>query len=188
MRVIAGSLASRRLHAVPGNATRPTSDRVKEALFSILGDVSDARVLDLYAGTGSLGIEALSRGAAHVVFVERSAVARKTLELNRKTLAIEDRSVVIGTAASQASPRLRGFAPFDLVLCDPPYADVDAALEILEALVEHFSVGARIILEHARTSTPASAIFALEARRTYGDTALSFFLVGNTATAGDERR
>jgi 16S rRNA (guanine966-N2)-methyltransferase len=188
MRVIAGSLASRRLHAVAGNATRPTSDRVKEALFSILGDVHDARVLDLYAGTGSLGIEALSRGAAHAVFVERSAVARKTLELNQKTLAIGDRSVVIGGAVAQVGPRLRPHAPFDLVLCDPPYADAVPALAIVEGLVEHFSVGARIVLEHAKTAAPDARLFHLEERRIYGDTALSFFVVRDELTARAEPR
>lgn len=176
MRVVAGTLASRRLHAVPGNATRPTSDRVKEALFSILGDVSDARVLDLYAGTGSLGIEALSRGAARAAFVERGPAARKILALNLHELALEDRTVVVGTGAAQARGRLVPHGPFDLVFCDPPYADVDDAMTAIDLLVELLAPGARVVVEHAKKDAPASGKVALVERRIYGDTGLSFFV------------
>ncbi|HVY44643.1 MAG TPA: 16S rRNA (guanine(966)-N(2))-methyltransferase RsmD, partial [Minicystis sp.] len=126
MRVIAGALGGRRLVAPPGRATRPTSDRVREAVFSALGDVEGAVVLDLFAGTGALGIEALSRGAAHATFVENARASLAALRENLAALGLGATSSVIAQPAARAVASLAG-APgpaFDLVLVDPPYAAI----------------------------------------------------------------
>ena len=133
MRVIAGSAKGRTLAAPRGGATRPATDRIRETLFAILEPVlKDARVLDLFAGAGTLGIEALSRGAAHATFVERSAVALKTLRKNIAATGFGDHAQVIGA-------NVLGFleqsiaGPFDVVFLDPPFADV----ALLEATLAH---------------------------------------------------
>lgn len=121
MRIIAGEFGSRRLVVPSGDAVRPTSDRAREALFAALGDVSDARVLDLFAGSGALGLEALSRGADHAVFCERSPRALAALEANIATLGVEGRCTVVRGDALRRLDVL-GDA-FDVILLDPPYAD-----------------------------------------------------------------
>ena len=129
MRITGGQLRSRALKAPKGTSTRPTSDRVREALFSILGDECDgARVLDLYAGTGALGLEAISRGAVFAVFVERSKEALLALNANVRALGLENATRVVALPLERAA-RLLLAAPaderFDLVFADPPYADVN---------------------------------------------------------------
>jgi 16S rRNA (guanine966-N2)-methyltransferase len=133
VRVIAGSAKGRSLDAPRGGATRPATDRIRETLFAILEPVlEDARVLDLFAGAGTLGIEALSRGAAHATFVERSPEALKTLQKNIKVTELD------GLAEVNAANVL-GFleqsivGPYDVVFCDPPFADV----ALLEATLAH---------------------------------------------------
>jgi 16S rRNA (guanine(966)-N(2))-methyltransferase RsmD len=125
MRVIAGSAKGRRLDAPRGRAVRPTADRVKEALFSILGsrcDLGGAAVLDLFAGSGALGIEALSRGAAAVTFVEQDPGARRALTANLARCDLAQRGRIYGQSATAALARLAGEAArFDGVLMDPPY-------------------------------------------------------------------
>jgi 16S rRNA (guanine966-N2)-methyltransferase len=119
VRVVAGELRGRRIEAPPGNDTRPTTDKVREAVFNALGSldlVRDARVADLFAGSGALGIEALSRGAAHCTFVERDRSALRVLRDNLEHLGVADRArVVPGDAIATAG------GDFDLVLADPPY-------------------------------------------------------------------
>jgi 16S rRNA (guanine966-N2)-methyltransferase len=119
VRVVAGELRGRRIEAPPGNDTRPTTDKVREAVFNALGSldlVRDARVADLFAGSGALGIEALSRGAAHCTFVERDRSALRVLRDNLDHLGVADRArVVAGDAIATAG------GDFDLVLADPPY-------------------------------------------------------------------
>src|SRR5580704_10651585 len=105
MRVIAGTLGGRRLRAPAGRATRPTSDRVREALFSMLGEIDGARVLDLFAGSGALGIEALSRGAAHAVFVERDAGAAAVLRENLRALGVGPEQAELRRADARAALR-----------------------------------------------------------------------------------
>jgi len=120
MRVVAGELRGRRIEAPPGTDTRPTTDKVREATFNALGSldlVRDALVVDLYAGSGALGIEALSRGAAHCTFVERDRTALRTLRANIEALGLQDRAKV---AAGDALVLGRGPVA-DLVLADPPY-------------------------------------------------------------------
>ena len=123
MRIIAGQFRGRQLQAPPGSATRPTGDRVREALFSMLvsrlGSFEDLRVADLYAGSGALGLEALSRGAAEAVFVETDPKAQAAISALAAKLRVRDQVRVLGGSAL-ALPRSE---PFDLILADPPYAN-----------------------------------------------------------------
>jgi 16S rRNA (guanine966-N2)-methyltransferase len=174
MRVIAGRLGGRRLVAPRGLATRPTSDRVREALFSVLGDLSGAVVLDLYAGTGALGIEALSRGAARATFVESARPALSALRDNLAALDLQGCTEVVSQPVSRAAAGLSG--PFDLVFADPPYAAVDEVPAAIAAMGTALTPAARVVVEHAARS-PAPAICGLSARptRTYGDTAVTVY-------------
>ena len=178
MRVIAGRLGGRTLKAPAGDATRPTGARVKEAVFSILGDVSELRVLDLYAGSGALGIEALSRGAAFTVFVESGRAAQASLRENLTKLGLVAESCLLPLRVEAATLPLRKHGPYQLVLCDPPWRDVNAARRELETLAGAglFAPGARIVLEHGALDPPAataepSRLVAIDERR-WGDTAV----------------
>lgn len=182
MRVTGGELRSRRLVAPKSDATRPTQDRVREALFSILGsrgvfDEGPARVLDLYAGTGALAIEALSRGAGHAVLVEKGRDALRAINDNVKDLGLATRTTVLGMPCEKAlatPARLGG--PFDLVLVDPPYADMAAVLRLLVAVVPLLSPEGLLVLEHG-TGTKLAEVegLNLEDSRVYGDTTLALF-------------
>src|SRR5262249_21730338 len=138
MRVIAGRFGGRRLRAPRGTVTRPTSDRVREALFAMLTDVDGASVLDLFAGTGALGIEALSRGAATAVFVERDPGAVRALRANLSALALDPTTAVVRSADALAALRsAKGRQEtYDLVFIDPPYARARAWGPELSALVQ----------------------------------------------------
>jgi 16S rRNA (guanine966-N2)-methyltransferase len=149
--------------------TRPTADRVREALFSMLSDVAGARVLDLYAGSGALGIEALSRGAASAVFVERDPRAAAVIERNLQSLGLEQ------TVLRKDVLRFLGGAegPFDLVLCDPPYDSVPRiAGPLAERLPALLAEGARTVTESDKRR-PLELPFPLLAERTYGDTRIA---------------
>jgi 16S rRNA (guanine966-N2)-methyltransferase len=191
VRVIAGQLRGRAISAPPGDGTRPTGARVKEALFSILGDVSGARVLDLYAGSGALGIEALSRGASAAVFVEAARPALACLRDNLTKLGLDDVATTLPLRVENAGVQLGRHAPFELVLCDPPWRDVKAARARLEALANAglFAAGARIVLEHAAKDPPApeatSRLRVCDERR-WGDTAVTLFEL-NTGTLFETR-
>jgi 16S rRNA (guanine966-N2)-methyltransferase len=175
VRVIAGSLGGRRLKAPPGRTTRPTSDRVKEALFAMLGDVEGERVMDLFAGSGALGIEALSRGAARAVFVERDARAVRVLRENLALLGLEgERSEIRRAEAIAALRKTREREEtYDLLLIDPPY---QLAGEMREALAEIvpplLSSGARVAIESDRRE-PLEIGLEVERRRRYGDTCIT---------------
>jgi 16S rRNA (guanine966-N2)-methyltransferase len=122
LRVVGGRLGGRRLRAVAGAGTRPTSDRVREALFGMLGErVEGARVLDLFAGTGALGIEAMSRGAGSAVLVEQAAPAVAVIRANLEALDLDD-TVKVRRTRVETYLRTQRDGPFDLVLLDPPYA------------------------------------------------------------------
>lgn len=142
MRVVAGTARGRRLAAPPGAATRPTSDRVREAIFDMLGSleaagaarVAGGRVVDLFAGSGALGIEALSRGAAHATFVERDRHAAAVIEANLAATGLGPASVVRrDVTAFLRSAATEPAAPFDVAFCDPPYG-YDGWEELLTAL------------------------------------------------------
>jgi 16S rRNA (guanine966-N2)-methyltransferase len=169
VRVVAGRYGGRRLSAPRGTRTRPTADRVREALFSMLGDVDGARVLDLYAGSGALGIEALSRGAGSAVFVERDPRAVAAIERNLAAVGVE------ATVARQDALRFLGRAEghFDLVFCDPPYDSASRlAGPLAERLSELTSEGARIVTESDKRN-PLELPFPLLTERTYGDTRIA---------------
>jgi 16S rRNA (guanine966-N2)-methyltransferase len=169
VRVVAGEFGGRRLQAPRGRATRPTADRVREALFSMLGDVGGARVLDLYAGSGALGIEALSRGAASAVFVDSEAQAANAIRRNLDTVGA--RGEVRRQDALRFLAAARG--PFELVFCDPPYdSDPSPAAALAERLPAVTSQDARIVTESDKRR-PLELPFPLLRERTYGDTRIA---------------
>jgi 16S rRNA (guanine966-N2)-methyltransferase len=169
VRVVAGEFRGRRLAAPRGARTRPTADRVREALFSMLGDVSGARVLDLYAGSGALGIEALSRGAGSAVFVERDARAVAVIERNLASLGLEQQ--VVRQDAVRFLARAQGM--FDLVFCDPPYDSASRlAGQLAERLPAMTSADARIVTESDKRS-PLELPLPLLTERNYGDTRIA---------------
>jgi 16S rRNA (guanine966-N2)-methyltransferase len=185
MRVIAGTARGRPLVAPRGTATRPISDRVKETLFAILADrVLDARVLDLYAGSGAVGIEALSRGAAHCDFVEHDRRALAAIRQNLERAGVGDRGSVHGQSvlAFLAAPRE---GRLDLAIVDPPYAE-RAILAPLERLVTRLTPGAVVVVKHHwRTPIPIPrGLTALRERR-FGETTLTF-LVADRADGEEE--
>jgi 16S rRNA (guanine966-N2)-methyltransferase len=169
VRVVAGEFKGRRLHAPRGTRTRPTADRVREALFSMLGDVSGARVLDLYAGSGALGIEALSRGAESAVFVERDRGALAALERNLEAIGASGEVRRQDVARFLARPE----GTFDLVFCDPPY-DVApaAAVALTDALPALLRDDARLVTESDKRN-PLVLPLPLLVQRTYGDTRIA---------------
>lgn len=169
MRVVAGRFKGRRLAAPRGTRTRPTADRVREALFSMLGDVGGARVLDLYAGSGALGIEALSRGAVSAVFVERDPRAVAAIERNVEPLGVE--ATVARADALRWLDRAEG--RFDLVFCDPPY-DVASRLAgpLAERLAAVIADDARIVTESDKRN-PLELPFPLLTERSYGHTRIA---------------
>ncbi len=183
MRITGGRFRSRVLRAPKGRATRPTTDRVREALFGILasaGMVEKARVLDLYAGTGALGLEALSRGAARAMLVESSREAIAALRANVAALGLERCAELVAGGVERVGGQIARAGPFDLVLADPPWSMVDGGDVgiALSGLVQSATVASNawVVLEHsARTTSPdVHGLVCLEMRR-YGDTALTFY-------------
>jgi 16S rRNA (guanine966-N2)-methyltransferase len=180
MRVTAGAERGRKLRAPRGATTRPTGAKVREAIFNILGPLPPNPVLDLFAGTGALGIEALSRGASRATFVERDPRALSALHRNLRAFDLAGRARVIDSNVEVA---LHGLSEerderFAWVFVDPPYAagEVESVLALLSggALLD---TGAVVIVEHDRHNIPAERVGVLEMvdRRFYGDTGLSFY-------------
>ena len=182
VRIVGGALRGRRLD-VPDRDVRPTSERAREAIFDILGPrlVSGARVLDLYAGTGALGIEALSRGAASADFVERSPEIARRLERNLRALGLEEaeaRVHLADLASGELPARLRG--TWRLVFLDPPY-DGDEGRRWVEALARPSRLDPAGILVYERrkgAELPSPAGLALATERTYGEATVAFYRVG----------
>jgi len=174
MRVIAGRLGGRRLKAPRGRVTRPTSDRVREGLFAMLGDVQAASVLDLFAGSGALGVEALSRGAARVVFVERDAGSVRALRDNLAALAIEPIAAEVRRAdalRALRSARTRE-ETYDLIFIDPPYGQAHKlGPELSLVLPSLLSPAARVVVESDRRA-PLELQMEVEQDRRYGDTSI----------------
>ena len=176
IRITGGIYASRLIKVPPGLGVRPTADRVKEALFSILGpSLQGARVADLFAGSGALGLDALSRGAADCLFVEKNP---RTMAVLKSNIAALDLGEFCRTMQADAviAERLMPEAPFDLILADPPYERgfVQKTVELAAAGV--LAKGGTLVLEHAPKETPG-AVGGLEPykHRKYGQTELSFF-------------
>jgi 16S rRNA (guanine966-N2)-methyltransferase len=176
VRVIAGTHRGRTIEAPPGKTTRPTADRVRTALFDLLGTTPrDARVLDLFAGTGALGIEALSRGAAFAVFVETDGAALKALRMNLERLGLETRARVV--AGSASFRQVDEFGPYDLALLDPPYGTQFAAEILSEAAPRMTAGGVLAVEEDAKTpEASAPAGFALWKTRRYGRTRITLWV------------
>lgn len=147
MRVIAGTARSLKLETVPSMKTRPTTDRIKETLFNMLSpDIPGARFLDLFSGSGAIGIEALSRGAACAVFVEQDRDAVRIIEQNLKFTKLADRAIVIADSVNTAIGRLAvSEAPFDLIFMDPPY-DRDLEKQALRLLHDTALIGPETLL------------------------------------------
>jgi 16S rRNA (guanine966-N2)-methyltransferase len=182
VRIVAGEFRGRTLKSPTWEGLRPTSDRLRETLFNVLGpSVRGARVLDGYAGSGAIGIEALSRGAAHVTFVERDPRAVKLIETNLAALgAGASKPVIIRAGFAEAAAELRhaqsGTEAFDLIILDPPYAP-DAAADALDAAGALAGPATRVIVEHAARHAAPDARAGLTRTRTLaaGDSALSFY-------------
>jgi 16S rRNA (guanine966-N2)-methyltransferase len=175
VRVIAGAARGRPLTAPKGARTRPTADRVKEAWFSSLQPrLPGAHVLDLYAGSGGLGLEALSRGAVSVTFVERDRAALAALRTNIEAVGLPGAHVVERDVTSALTAGLDE-GPFDVVVADPPYVVTGAQLgDVLDVLVAQLAAGAVVVIERARRGDPPRWPVAFEAAdpRRYGDTVL----------------
>jgi 16S rRNA (guanine966-N2)-methyltransferase len=179
MRVISGTLKGRRLIAPAGMATRPTADRIKESMFNILtGSVQTKRVLDLFAGTGALGVEALSRGAASAVFVDQAKAALSAIRCNIRNLGLEDRTRVIQwNILKNLNCLIPDRKAFDLVFMDPPY-DADAVSPALAGLLScgAMTAGARVVIEHSSREPivqPMGRLVLIDQRR-FGKTLVSF--------------
>jgi 16S rRNA (guanine966-N2)-methyltransferase len=171
-RVIAGTAGGRKLHTPPGRDTRPTSDRVREALFSSLGDLTGARVLDLYAGSGALGLEALSRGAVAATFVEFAPAALVALRRNIADLDLARCDVVPADVVSYHSRTAVPQPVYDLVLIDPPYAlDLDPVLGLITPWTA--PAGTIVVERSSRGPEPAwpPTLDVIRSRR-YGETTL----------------
>ncbi len=180
MRIIAGEKRGIRLAVPPGRTTRPTGDRAREALFSMLGDVSALRVVDAFAGSGALGLEALSRGAATCLLAETSAPALRALRDNVERLGYGDRATVRRADARRLLAAEAGSgAAYDLILLDPPY-------RMLAALQPAFSLhlpallvpGGLAVVEGPAGSEPFELPLALEVSRRYGDERISIYRHG----------
>jgi 16S rRNA (guanine(966)-N(2))-methyltransferase RsmD len=186
MRVIAGTARGRPLVAPRGTGTRPITDRVKETLFGILGDrVIDARVLDLYAGSGSIGIEALSRGAAACDFVEHDRRAVAAIRENLQRAGVAERGSVHATDVLRFLGG-SGDARFELVIMDPPY-DERAILAPLERLSGRLAAGATVVVKHHwRTPVPVPAGLASWRERRFGETTLTFLDATDEADGVEE--
>jgi 16S rRNA (guanine966-N2)-methyltransferase len=181
MRVIAGRFKGRRLRAPRGYDVRPTSDKVKGALFNILGSrVEGATVMDLFAGTGSVGIEALSRGATHVLFVEDDPTASEALEANLAACGVASHEATVwkgrGVAGLIRHLKMRPAQTADLIFADPPYRH-EETLRLLRPFVAGLGLaeGGWLVVEHERAARipPTEPPVTLTETRVYGDTALS---------------
>jgi 16S rRNA (guanine966-N2)-methyltransferase len=177
VRIVGGSLSGRALRAPPGAATRPTSEKVREAVFNILGSVDGDRVLDLFAGSGALGIEALSRGAAHATFVDAAKPAVAAIRGNLRDLGLEERATVVPGDAVASAARHGATGPWRLVFVDPPYRSDLAARAVLALPGDQLASGAVVVIEHDRHNTPPETLGSLlrTDQRRYGDTLISFF-------------
>jgi 16S rRNA (guanine(966)-N(2))-methyltransferase RsmD len=156
---------------------RPTADRVRQTLFDVLGQWCEGlSVLDLFAGTGALALEALSRGATRAVLVDSGKEAQGLCRANARALGFEDRVELLPLPVAAALPVLaRRQASFELIFADPPYA-LQAGTLVLQQVVEHrlLATGGRVVVEHARAERPESGLALLD-QRTFGDTVVSIF-------------
>lgn len=185
MRVISGSMKGRRLHAVPGTNTRPTTDKIKESIFNMIGPYFDGgQVLDLFAGSGSLGIEAISRGMDHGYFIDKDSKALATIKRNLEDLRIEDQASVFRNDSKRALAALRkNETSFDLILLDPPYfkQELIALLTIIDE-GKMLKEDGQIVVEHSKEVELPDEIGNLTRKRLerYGITYISIFVEGRS--------
>jgi len=185
MRIIAGTFRSRQLKSLKGLALRPTSDRLRESLFNVLAErIPGCRFLDVFAGTGAVGIEALSRGAAQVVFIENHLPVASLIQRNLDSLDIRGRTRILKLDALRGLQRLASEhtpsrRPFDIVFLDPPYAAAEEYRRVLDFLgaAPFLAPGALVIAEHRRTFGLGEVFGQLDLVRILrqGDASLSFF-------------
>jgi 16S rRNA (guanine(966)-N(2))-methyltransferase RsmD len=189
LRIITGKAKGRRLLSIPGLNTRPTSDKIKESIFNILpSDFNGKEVLDLFAGTGNLGIETLSQGAKRAVFIESNHRALSVLEKNIRNCGFIDRSQIIGNTVAKGIRVLENRGDrFDLVFLDPPYGKNilrDTLARVSKAGI--LNDNALVVVEHSSSETVADNIenLALNDQRRYGKTLVSFFVPGRIEGQG----
>jgi 16S rRNA (guanine966-N2)-methyltransferase len=193
VRIVAGEFRGRQLKSPTWEGLRPTSDRLRETLFNILGPtVRGARVLDGFAGTGAIGIEALSRGAAHVTFIDEDTRAVKLIEANLASLGLgragpREGSHAIIRAGFKDAAREWPDGHFDLIVLDPPYG-ATAAADAIGAAHPLITAGTRLVVEHATRYAAPAAPSGLQLRRTVkaGDSSLSFYSRGETHAGGND--
>ncbi len=190
MRVITGSLKGRKLKALEGDETRPTTDRIKESIFSIIQfDIPYTRVLDLYAGSGQLGIEALSRGANSAVFVERARDAVGIIRENVNACNLGDKAKIITTdAINYLKMAASGHERFDIILMDPPYEEglTEKSLELCDAVLSDDGI---VVCEHEARLMLPERVAGLKLRKRYGcgrKTALSVFIKDDEETGDSD--
>ena len=180
MRIIAGNRKGAKIFAPKGLGTRPTGDRVREAAFRLIGPVDGAKVLDLFAGSGAMGLEALSRGAARAVFVDVDRGACKVIERNLDKLALTGAEIVCADARRAMAGDVAAGRRYDLILVDPPYEDYpalqNALAKHLSALLEH--TGA-VVVETSAKTTPELPL-TLRTSRRYGSARLTVFEASRT--------
>jgi 16S rRNA (guanine(966)-N(2))-methyltransferase RsmD len=179
MRIVGGDLGGRVLRAPAGAATRPTSEKVRQAMFNILPDLCDAEVLDVFAGSGALGIEALSRGAARATFFEKARPALDALRGNLRELGLEDRATVVAGDSVAVAARHAPSAPYRLVFVDPPYRSDLAVRAVLAIPPANLAADAVVVIEHDKRNPPPDDLGSLlrTDQRRYGDTLVSFYRV-----------
>lgn len=173
LRIISGSLGGRLIAAPDGKKTHPMSERVRNALFNSLSGVEGMRVLDAFAGTGALGIEAISRGAAHATFVERDRVAQKVLAENIESLGISQNTKIIKAPVASWINTYEG-DKFDLIFADPPYHDTQfsTAMNLMGLLKPN---GLMVLSRPGRSESPTKSGVVVVDNRGYGDAALTYF-------------
>lgn len=175
MRVIAGTLKSREIKTPKGDKTRPTSGKVRGSLFDILqGEIQEATFLDLFAGSGAMGIEALSRGAKSAIFVEKEKGAANALRTNLKNFSLTGKSTIIQADVHETIKRLeRKGKTFDIIFIDPPYAlSLTTLLETIHTLLKGTGI---LIIEQRKGSELSPSHMTLNRKKAYGDTLLLFF-------------
>lgn len=195
MRVIAGTYRSRILKSLKGLALRPTSDRLRETLFNVLApDIAGARFVDLFAGTGAIGIEALSRGAVEVVFIENHAPAATLIRRNLESLGVSTGVTVLAVdalrgLATLAARKIEAAHGFDFIFLDPPYAAAKECARVLEFLgsADLLAPGAVVVAEHRRSFDLREEAGALRRFRVLkqGDAALSFYRRGGESSSAE---
>lgn len=178
MRIIAGKLRGRRLSAPKGLATRPTTDRVREAWFSMLGPLN-GRVVDLYAGTGALGFEALSRGAEHVLFVESARAACQAILENTERLGVSEQVTLLSTSVEAAAAAIRNRGPYDLIVTDPPWTQMTQAENALRRLLksELLTEDGVLVVGHPKgrsVDLPEAGLVTFK-ERSWGDSGATFW-------------